>query len=545
MQLHKIRPIVALALVVASGAMGWIFHGLSRALFGQAPLGTTLLFTGLTLAGGLGLCAIFCRLTAGRTKAQLVTLESELRELQRRGDFGARLSIQEGSEEIALLVREINQLLLSVEASQRSLERTNAEMQQRVAERTSALAEVNTALEADIAGRIKAERESEVLREQLVRSSKMEAVGTLAGGIAHDFNNILAGMLGHIQLIAGDLPPDHPAQGYLGQVLAAGDRATALVRQILAFSRQTHGERRRVSVGLVAREALSLLRAALPSGIDIRCEVEAISDLVDADPTQLHQVFMNLGANAGHAIGSRGGEFVIRIANFQSGEVLPGATQPMPFGEYVCIEISDTGCGMSREVLARIFDPFFSTKPINEGTGLGLAVVHGIVSDHGGTIRVESEPGRGTTFRILLPAAQQDAPTPASHHNLPLRGTERVLVVDDEEFVLNAIGGSLERLGYRITAELKSPEALRKFQAAPNSFDLVITDQTMPQMSGLELSRAIHELRPEIPIIVVTGFSPDLNGRSAHSLGLAAILGKPIDFGELTSLMRAEFEARR
>jgi signal transduction histidine kinase len=545
-QPHKKRLlIIALALVGTSGAMACLFHVLLGACFGQAHLGATLLFAVTTLVSGLGICGLFCRFAAGRTKAQLVLLETELRELQQNGDFGARLSTKEGGEEIALLVREINHLLLSVEASQRSLERTNAEMQQRVAERTSALAQANSALEADIAGRIKAERESEVLREQLVRSSKMEAVGTLAGGIAHDFNNILAGMLGHIQIIAGDLPPDHPTQAFLGQVLAAGDRATALVRQILAFSRQTHGERRRVSVGQVAREALSLLRAALPSGIDIRCEVEAISDLVDADPTQLHQVFMNLGANAGHAIGSRGGEFVIRIANLQSGEILPGATQPMPFGEYVCIEVSDTGCGMSREVLARIFDPFFSTKPINEGTGLGLAVVHGIVSDHGGTIRVESEPGRGTTFRVLLPAAQEHVPTPASHHNLPLRGTERVMVVDDEEFVLSAIGGSLERLGYRVTAEQKSPEALKKIQAAPDSFDLVITDQTMPQMSGLELSRAIHELRPDMPIIVVTGFSPDLSGRSAQSLGLAAILGKPIDFGELTGLMRAEFGLRR
>jgi len=546
MQQHRKHLLIdVLTLVGASGVLSCLFHGLSGAVFGQAHLGVTGLFAVMTLAGALGICTVICRLSVGRTKAQLVALETELRELQHKGDFGARLSIKEGGEEIALLVREINHLLLSVEASQRSLERTNAEMQQRVAERTSDLAQANAALEADIAGRIKAERESEVLREQLVRSSKMEAVGTLAGGIAHDFNNILAGMLGHIQIIAGDLPPDHPTQAFLSQVIAAGDRATTLVRQILAFSRQTHGERRRVSVGQVAREALSLLRAALPSGIDIRCEVEAISDLVDADPTQLHQVFMNLGANAGHAIGSRGGELVIRIANFQSGEILPGATQPLPFGEYVCIEVSDTGCGMSREVLARIFDPFFTTKPINEGTGLGLAVVHGIVSDHGGTIRVESEPGRGTTFRILLPAAQEHAPTPASHHALPLRGNERVLIVDDEELVLSAIGGSLERLGYRVSAELKSPEALRKFQAAPDSFDLVITDQTMPHMSGLELSRAIHELRPNIPIIIVTGFSPELSGRSAHSLGLAAILGKPIDFGELTGLMRSEFNTRR
>lgn len=504
-----------------------------------------MLVAGLMLAGGVGVSVVLRRLMSGRAKAQLVELETELRALQQKGDFSVRISSREWEEEIALLARGINHLLLSVEASQRLLERTNAEMQQRVAERTSALAQANASLEADIAGRIKAERESDVLREQLVRSSKMEAVGTLAGGIAHDFNNILAGMLGHIQIIAGDLPSDHPAQAYLSQVIAAGDRATALVRQILAFSRQTHGERRRVSVGQVAREALSLLRAALPSGIDIRCEVEATTDLVDADPTQLHQVFMNLGANAGHAIGSRGGEFVVRIGRFRSGEIQPGVTQPMPYGEYVCIEIKDTGCGMGREVLARIFDPFFSTKPINEGTGLGLAVVHGIVTDHNGTIRVESELGQGTTFRILLPAAQEHAPTPASHHNLPMRGSERVLIVDDEELVLGAIGGSLERLGYRVTTEQKSPEALGKFRAAPDSFDLVITDQTMPHMSGLELSRAMHEVRPDLPIIIVTGFSPELSGRTAESLGLAAILGKPIDFGELTGLMRSEFNMRR
>jgi len=475
------------------------------------------------------------------TKRQLVRLETELRQMQRVGNFSATLP-EQGVGQIDMLTREINQLLRSVDASQRALERTNAEMQQRVAERTTALAEANKALESDIAERTKAEREREGLREQLIRASKMEAVGTLAGGIAHDFNNILAGMLGHIQIIAGDLPADHPAQNYLRQVLTAGDRATALVRQILAFSRQTHGERKLVSVGQVAREALSLLRAALPSGIVIRCEVEAASDLVDADPTQLHQVFMNLGANSGHAIGSRGGELTIRISNLGDAETLPGATHPMPFGDYVSIEVRDTGCGMSREVMSRIFDPFFSTKPINEGTGLGLAVVHGIVTDHGGTIRVESEAGQGTVFRILLPAAQSHLPTSASRHSMPLRGSERILVVDDEELVLGALSGTLARLGYQVTSELKSPAALKRFQEEPESFDLVIADQTMPQLSGLELSDAIHELRPKLPVILVTGFSPELSNRSAQSIGVAGILGKPIDFAELTSLMRAELD---
>ncbi|MFT3784235.1 MAG: ATP-binding protein [Nibricoccus sp.] len=531
---------MAALLGVSGAAVATFCPSTGRCLFS----GATLLLGALVMAGGGLVCWLAVRFMYQRTRETLVGLERDLRETQRAGTFHVKLA-GPVDEEIALLVTEINQLLRSVEASQRILERTNAEMQQRVAERTEELAKANAALEADIQGRVRAEQESEALREQLIRSSKMEAVGTLAGGIAHDFNNILAGMLGHIQIIAGDLPADHPVQNYLRQVLTAGDRATALVRQILAFSRQTHGERKRVSVGQVAREALQLLRAALPAGIAIRCEVEAASDLVDADPTQLHQVFMNLGANAGHAIGSRGGELTIRISNLGQGASLPEATRPMPVGDYICIEVRDTGCGMSREVISRIFDPFFSTKPINEGTGLGLAVVHGIVSDHGGTIRVESEQGRGTVFRILLPAAQDHAPTPASHHAMPLKGSERILVVDDEEFVLSAIGATLERLGYRVTMELRSPDAWRRFQAAPDDFDLVITDQTMPYMSGLELTGAIHEIRPKMPVILVTGFSPEVSNRSAESLGVIAVLGKPIDFGELTALMRTEFNASK
>ena len=249
---------------------------------------------------------------------------------------------------------------------------------------------------------------------------------------------------------------------------------------------------------------------------------------------------MNLGANAGHALGSQAGELTIKIASFQAGGMRPGLTNPPPAGEYLCIEVRDTGCGMSHEVMERIFDPFFSTKPVNEGTGLGLAVVHGIVTDHGGTIQVESEPGKGTVFRILLPAAASSTASSASHHALPLRGSERVLLVDDEELVLGALSQGLERLGYTVTVESSSLAALDRFKKAPGAFDLVITDQTMPQMPGLELSKAIHAVRPAIPIIIITGFSPQLNGKSAQSLGVAGILGKPIDFGELSTLMRTE-----
>ena len=503
----------------------------------------TLILMGVVIVGEVLVYFLIDRLLLQKLIAQLARLGAGLGEVQRSGNLSARLEIK-GDDEIAALVREINRLLMSVESSQRTLERSNAEMQQRVAERTTALAAANVALEADIAERSKAEQEREGLREQLIRSSRMEAVGTLAGGIAHDFNNILAGILGHVQLIDSDLPADHPSRRHLRQVIAASERATALVHQILSFSRQTPGERRPVSVGKIAREALSLLRAALPSTISIKCEVEAVADIVDADPTQLHQVFMNLGANAGHAMGSQAGELTIRIASLHLGGLRVGVTNPLPVGDYLCIEVKDTGCGMSREVMDRIFDPFFSTKPVNEGTGLGLAVVHGIVTDHGGTIQVESEHGKGTVFRILLPVAAIGTVSSSSYHALPLRGHEHILLVDDEELVLGALSQGLERLGYTVTVESSSLAAFQRFNAEPDAFDLVITDQTMPSMSGLELSISIHALRPAMPIIIVTGFSPQLNGKSAQSLGVAGILGKPIDFGELTTLMRTELNAR-
>jgi len=536
------RPGLVTANEIVSGPSGQSVGVLQVTLgrkIREEGLWFTLILMGVVIAGEVLVYFLIDRLLLRQLIARLDRLGADLGAVHRSGNLSARLEDKD-DDEIAALVYEINHLLMAVEEAQRTLERTNAEMQQRVAERTTALAAANAALEADIDERIKAEQEREGLREQLIRSSKMEAVGTLAGGIAHDFNNILAGILGHVQLVDSDLPANHPSRTNLRQVIAACERAVTLVHQILSFSRQTPGERRRVSVGKIAREALSLLRAALPSTISIKCEVEAAVDIVEADPTQLHQVFMNLGANAGHALGSQAGELTIKIASFQAGGMRPGLTNPPPAGEYLCIEVRDTGCGMSHEVMERIFDPFFSTKPVNEGTGLGLAVVHGIVTDHGGTIQVESEPGKGTVFRILLPAAASSTASSASHHALPLRGSERVLLVDDEELVLGALSQGLERLGYTVTVESSSLAALDRFKKAPGAFDLVITDQTMPQMPGLELSKAIHAVRPAIPIIIITGFSPQLNGKSAQSLGVAGILGKPIDFGELSTLMRTE-----
>ncbi len=493
----------------------------------------------VVIVGSLIICLLIDRVVVQPITERLGRLSLGLNKVQRSGNLSERLPTRGGRDEIATLAQEVNRLLTSVEITQRSMERVNAEMQQRVAERTAALAEANSALESDIRERIKAEQERERLREQLLHAHKMEAVGTLAGGIAHDFNNILTGILGHAQLMAADLPADSSVRRSASHVIAAAERAAALVRQILAFSRQAPGERRLVAVGQVAREALSLLRAALPANIEIRCETGTNADTVAADPTQLHQVFMNLGANAGHAIGSREGEIEVSIERQDFEETTLHLARALPPGEYLCISVRDTGCGMSPEVVERIFDPFFSTKPVNEGTGLGLAVVHGIVSEHGGAIDVESVVGKGTCFKIFLPAggtlsetaAPEEAPSPAV-------GRERVLLVDDEELVLSVMTATLRRLGYVVTAELSSRAALRKFEASPDDFDVVITDQTMPQLSGLELSGAMKVLRPELPVILATGYSPDIAGRDATSLGLAGIVGKPIDFTGLTALMR-------
>jgi CheY-like chemotaxis protein len=291
-------------------------------------------------------------------------------------------------------------------------------------------------------------------------------------------------------------------------------------------------------VGEVAREALSLLRAALPSAIDIRCEVKTPMDLVNADATQLHQIFMNLGANAGHAIGHRPGQLVVTVERCHLKTSRLFLTRSLLPGEYICISVSDTGCGMSAEVMSRVFDPFFSTKPVDQGTGLGLAVVHGIVSDHGGAIEVESQVGQGTCFRILLPAANTSPLERPAEASPVLHGNERILLVDDEELVLSVVTIHLQRLGFHVTAQATSGGALECFKASPSSFDAVITDQTMPQMSGLELTAELKRVRPDIPVILATGYSAETGEKEAAVFGLAGIIGKPIDFAELTSLIR-------
>jgi len=340
------------------------------------------------------------------------------------------------------------------------------------------------------------------LEEQLRQSQKMEAIGTLASGIVHDFNNVLAAILGYTEMATYDVPPNNPAQGYLRQVLTAGNRAKDLVQQILAFSRRSQEARRPVQLHWLVQEALTLLRASLPSTIEIQQHLSQDAGVVLADTTQMHQVLMNLCANAEYAMRETGGVLAVRLEAVVLDTTWTVVHPNLTPGPYVRLTVQDTGPGMASDVLKRIFEPFFTTKGPTEGTGMGLAVVYGIITSHSGTITVSSMPGQGATFEVYLLQIQVAA-TAGTHTEEPIpTGKERLLLVEDETAVARVGQTLLERLGYEVVVCLISVGALEAFRAAPQRFDLVITDQTMPRMSGDALASALQRIRPDILIIL-------------------------------------------
>ena len=346
------------------------------------------------------------------------------------------------------------------------------------------------------------------LEAELHQARKMEAIGLLAGGIAHDFNNILAAIMGFTELSLFKIPEDNPVRGNLEQVLKAASRASEVVKQILTFTRQGVQERKPVRIAPIVLEALKLLRSSLPSTIEIRQEIEVMpgEDVVLADPGQIHQVLMNLGTNAGHAMRTKGGTLSVKLSVITDASQL-SVHPDLKAGPHVCITVSDTGHGMDSAVLERIFDPYFTTKGPGEGTGLGLSVVQGIVKNHNGAITVSSEPGQGTTFSVFLPVLENVDAADAKALQAPPTGSERILLVDDEEALVDLGKEILETLGYQVTATTSSLDALEIFRAQPYAFDLVITDMTMPSLTGRELAKKIIALRSDTPIILSTGFS--------------------------------------
>ena len=379
--------------------------------------------------------------------------------------------------------------------------------------------------------------ESKRLEEQLQQAQKMESIGTLAGGIAHDFNNVLYSIIGYTELTMDDVPEGSLAQKNLKEIFKGAMRAKDMVQQILAFSRKTDTEKKPIKAQSVVKEALKLLRTSIPSTIEIRQNIDADCSPVLADATQIHQVVINLATNAYQAMQEKGGVLELTLMEEEIGS--DDSDLNLAPGTYLKLTVSDTGHGMDKAVIEKIYDPYFSTKGPGEGTGMGLSVIHGIVRSHGGDIKVYSELGEGTVFHIYLPLIETRPVEPKTiTEEAVSTGTEHILLVDDEECIVLMAQQMLERLGYQVTSRTSSMKALEAFKAKPNAFDLVITDMTMPNMTGLELAPRLKEIRPDIPIIICTGFSEMIDKNKAKNMGILAYIMKPILKDEMAGTIR-------
>lgn len=383
----------------------------------------------------------------------------------------------------------------------------------------------------DVTARHRADEEKEKLSLQLAQAQKLEAIGTLAGGIAHDFNNILVGIIGYTELARARLPSTHPVGDDLSHVLSAAIRARELVRQILTFSRKRAPEKQIIALAPIVRDTLKLLRATLPAAIEIRAELEPGVGSVLADPTQLHQALLNLATNGAHAIGGAPGRLVVSLEEMVATPALLEKHSCLADGRWACLSVTDTGRGMDAETLEHVFEPFFTTKDLGEGTGLGLAVVQGIIEAHFGIIAVESALGSGSTFRIFLPLASEPVGPPPREENTPGGNGRHVLVVDDEAMVCEVARTFLEELGYQITTCQNPERALEEFTAAPAKFGALLTDLNMPHFNGLELIRRIRancNVGAALPCVLFTGFvGSAATEQEAMELGLREILNKP------------------
>jgi PAS domain S-box-containing protein len=376
------------------------------------------------------------------------------------------------------------------------------------------------------------------MEAQLQQSQKMESIGTLAGGIAHDFNNILFPIIGYSEMLLADTSEDSPFRAGLNQIYTGALRASGLVKQILTFSRQESGQLKLIKIQPTINEALKLIRSIIPTTINIKQNIQADCDAIKADPTQIHQVIMNLATNAYHAMDEIGGEITIKLKKVELEE--PDSFDPdIKPGSYACLSISDTGKGMNDKLIEKIFDPFFTTKETSKGTGMGLSVVHGIVKNMKGTIKVYSEPDKGSEFQVYLPLAEAVQEQHVTYAKTLIQGgTEHILFVDDEKAIIEMEQNMLQRLGYKVTSRSSSIEALEVFRAAPHKFDLVITDMAMPNMSGDKLSIELNKILPGIPILLCTGFSETISEEKAASLGISGFLLKPIVMKDLFHKIR-------
>jgi PAS domain S-box-containing protein len=381
-------------------------------------------------------------------------------------------------------------------------------------------------------------------RDDLIsRTQKIEALGTLAGGIAHDFNNVLSTIMVNAELARLETGDDEPGQGHLSLLLQAARRGQELVKQIITFSRQKEQEHTPLRVSPIIKDALRFLRSSLPSSIEIREALEESSDTVMADPSQVSQIAMNLCVNAAYAMRERGGILKVELKAVDVEQELSGRHSELHPGPHVRLTVGDTGCGMTAEVMDRVFDPFFTTKPPGEGTGLGLSVVYGIVKSYGGGITVASEPGQGSTFSVFMPRIGAAKEEIRARPELVRGSGERVLLVEDDAVQLKGVMALLERLGYAVTARADSAEALAVFERDPLGFDLLITDQTMPKLTGSQLAEAVLKIRPGLPVILCTGFSEIIDNDKAALIGIRKFVYKPFGMREISETIRGALAA--
>lgn len=431
-----------------------------------------------------------------------------------------------------------------LEIERQKVESANQKLENKVQERTAMLARANEKLRQKINAHQQLDKEKKQLEDQLRQAQKMEAIGTLAGGIAHDFNNILAAIMGHTELALMQINETQNAERYLSEVLRASDRAKDLVHQILSFSRQSDSQLKPLQISTIIKEALRLIRSTLPSTIRINKSIEDQESIIVGNATQIHQILMNLCTNAAHAM--KGGDGTLTVSlkasdisfdnmSITSQGQLPPSLGP---GRYVCLTVADTGHGIAPHLVNRIFDPYFTTKEKDVGTGLGLAVVQGIVQNHGGSIDVESAPGQGTTFYIYLPRVKSEIKDEIKTLKTLPDGNENILFVDDDPELAELGGKLLTTLGYHVVTETDPHRALERFLENPQYFDLIITDLIMPGLSGEALAKEILRQQPQMPMIACTGFSERLNEDQLMRAGINGVLYKPITIYHLAHGIR-------
>ena len=429
-----------------------------------------------------------------------------------------------------------------LDSEHKKVETAKVMLEHKVQERTVLLADANEELRREIEAHHRLDWEKKGLEEQLRQAQKMEAIGTLAGGIAHDFNNILAAIMGHAELALMQQNSPNQMELCLAEVLAASGRAKDLVGQILAFSRHSESELKPIQISKVIREVLGLLRASLSPMISIETEIQAEESIIIGDATQIHQILMNLCTNAAHAMEQKGGTLKISLHNKDIELAETTNAGPVPAnlspGRYVRLRVEDTGHGIPAHLHERIFDPYFTTKAKGVGTGLGLAVVRGIVQNHGGIIEMQSSVDKGTIFDICLPRIEVSPQHELRNLQMATTGRERILLVDDDANLVELGAKLLTTLGYRVTAYAEPDKALEAFQASPETFDLMITDMVMPILSGQELAAKVYNIQPKMPIIIYSGYSENIDPEALREIGVIKILRKPITIFNLSKAIR-------